>query len=72
MPGRPVEQDPLRHARAELREALRVAQKVDDLLHLVARLLEPGDLVPRDRRLEVGLTDFVLTRGITCTVRHSR
>ena len=47
--GRPVEEDPLRHARAEPLEALRVAQEVDDLLQLLLRLVEPGDLVPGDR-----------------------
>jgi len=51
LPGarRAVEQNPLRHARTELREALRILEEVDDLLHLVSRLLEPGDLVPGDR-----------------------
>ena len=48
--GRAVEQDALRHARAEALEALRVAQEVDHLLELVLRLVEPGDLGPRDRR----------------------
>ena len=48
---RPVEQDPLRHACAELGEALRVAKEVDDLLHLGSCLFESGDLVPGDGRL---------------------
>ena len=48
--GRAVEEDPLRHARAEALEALRVAQEVDDLLQLLLRLVEAGDLVPGDRR----------------------
>ena len=48
--GRAVEEDPLRHARAEPLEALRVAQEVDDLLELLLRLVEPGDLLPGDRR----------------------
>ena len=53
--GRPVEQEPLRHARAERREFLRVAEKVDDLLKLGFRVLDAGDVVERDRRLRVRL-----------------
>src|SRR5919108_2005229 len=48
---RAVEEDALRDAGAELREPLRVAQEVDDLLHLLARLLEARDVLPRDGRL---------------------
>ena len=48
--GRAVEEDALRHARAERLEALRVAQEVDDLLELLLRLVEAGDVVPGDRR----------------------
>ena len=44
---RPVEQDPSRHTRAEPLEALAVAQEVDDLLELLLRLVEAGDVVPR-------------------------
>ena len=54
LPGarRPVEQNSLSaRARRASRSASSRLQEVDDLLHLVARLLEPGDLVPRDRRL---------------------
>src|SRR5581483_11723815 len=50
-PRRPVQQDALRHARAELLEPARVAQEVDDLLQLLLRLVEAGDVVPRDREL---------------------
>ena len=44
--GRPVEQDALRDARAELLEALRVAEELDDLVQLGLRLLEAGDVLP--------------------------
>ena len=53
--GRPVEQEPLRHAGAERRELLRVAEEVDDLLELRLRVLDAGDVVERDRRLRVRL-----------------
>jgi hypothetical protein len=53
--GRPVEQEPLRHAGAERRELLRVAEEVDDLLKLCLRVLDAGDVVERDRRLRVRL-----------------
>jgi hypothetical protein len=49
-PGRTVEQHPLRDARPEALEALRVAEKVDDLLELGLRLLDARDVVPGDRR----------------------
>ena len=48
--GRAVEEDALRHARAERLELPRVAQEVDDLLQLLLRLVEAGDLVPRHAR----------------------
>ncbi len=48
--GRPVQEDPLRHARAQTLEALRVAQEVDDLLKLRLRLVEARDVGPADRR----------------------
>ena len=60
---RPVEQDPLRDARAETGELLRVPHEVDDLLHLVAHFLEARDFVPRDRRLR---------RGVHVLRRHPR
>ena len=50
-PRRAVEEDTFRHARAERLEPLRVAEEVDDLLQLLLRLLEPGDVVPGHRRL---------------------
>ena len=49
--GRAVEQDALRHLGAELLEALRVAQELDDLLQLGLGLVGAGDVVPADRRL---------------------
>ena len=53
--GRAVEEEALRHARAEPREPLRVAEEVDDLLELGLRVLDAGDVVERDRRLRVRL-----------------
>src|SRR5439155_19724304 len=47
-PRRPVQEDPLRDARPEAREAARVAQEVDHLLQLRLRLVQPGDLLPAD------------------------
>ena len=49
--GRAVEQDPLRHLGAELLEALRVGEEVDDLAQLVLGLVDAGDVVPGDRAL---------------------
>ena len=46
--GRPVQQDALRHLRAERAEALGVAQEVDDLVQLVLGLVDAGDLAPAD------------------------
>jgi hypothetical protein len=48
-PGRSVEEDAFRYARAEPFEPLRVAQEVDDLQQLGLRLVEAGHLVPRHR-----------------------
>ena len=53
--GRAVQQDALGHLRAELAEALRVPQEVDDLLQLGLGLVGAGDLVPLDRAGGVGL-----------------
>ena len=47
--GRPVEENALRHPRAERLEPLRIAQEVDDLLQLLLCLVEPGDVRPGDR-----------------------
>ena len=46
--GRPVEQDPLRHACAQLLEALGMAEEVDDLPQLGLRLVDAGDVPPAD------------------------
>ena len=54
-PGRAVEQDSLGHLRAEIAEALGVAQIVDDLAELLLGLFGAGDVGPRDRRRRVGL-----------------
>ena len=54
-PGRPVEQDAVRDARAELRVALRVLQEIDDLDQLVLGLVDPGDVVEGDPLLLVRL-----------------
>ena len=45
---RPHQQDALRNAAAELLELLRLAQEVDDLLQLVLRLVDAGDVLERD------------------------
>ena len=47
--GRAVEQDPLRHLRAERGEPLGVAQELDHLAQLRLRLVAAGDVVPGDR-----------------------
>ena len=52
---RPVQQDALRDLRADLAEALGVAQVVDDLAQLILGLVGAGDVAPRDRRRGVGL-----------------
>ena len=49
---RAVEEDALRDARAELLEALRVAEEVDDLLQLLLHLLQAGDVRPGDGRCQ--------------------
>jgi hypothetical protein len=43
-PGRAIEQDSLRHPRAEPFEALGRAQELDDLRQLLLHLLQPGDV----------------------------
>ena len=49
--GRPVEQEALRHLRAETLEPLRLAQEVDDLHQLGADFLDARDVGPGDLRL---------------------
>ena len=46
--GRAVQQDALRHLRAELAEALRVAHELHDLAQLVLRLLDALHVLPAD------------------------
>ena len=46
--GRSVEQDALRHACAQLLEALGMAEEVDDLPQLLLRLVDAGDVPPAD------------------------
>src|SRR5581483_3113677 len=53
--GRPVQEQALRHLRAQSLEALRVAQEVDDLHQLRADLLDACDVVPGDLRLPAAL-----------------
>ena len=48
-PRRAVQEDPLRHLRAELLELLRVAQELDDLLELAAGVVDARDVLPADR-----------------------
>ena len=51
--GRADQQDTLRHVAADGREAIRVAQEVDDFLDLVLRLVDAGDVLERDDVLAV-------------------
>ena len=51
--GRAVQQDALRHLRAQPLEPLRVGEEVDDLAQLVLGLLDAGDVVPGDRGLRL-------------------
>ena len=53
--GWAVEQDPFRDLRAELAEAPRVADVVDDLAQLFLGLVRAGDVAPPDRRRRLGL-----------------
>ena len=48
---RPVQEDASWHAGAEALEALAVAEELDDLLELLLRLVEAGDVVPRHLHL---------------------
>src|SRR5919202_226359 len=52
---RAVEQDALRHLRAELLEALRIAQELHDLAQLGLRLVGACNVLPVDRLRGVGL-----------------
>ena len=73
VPGRAVQKDALRHLRAELLEALRVGEEVDDLAQLVLGLLDAGDVAPGDRRcVERGLISCGFVRGISLSVRHMK
>ena len=68
---RAVQQDPLRHLRAELLELLRVAQELDDLLQLrLAPRRRPRCPSNATAWLEAGLICCGLTRGITFSIRH--
>ena len=49
-PGRAVQEDALRDRGAELLEALRVGEEVDDLAQLVLGLVDAGDVGPADAR----------------------
>ncbi len=69
---RAVEEDPLRDARAELLEALRVAEEVDDLLQLFLHLLQAGDVRPGNRDVERVSAREVDTRGVSFTTRHRK
>ena len=55
VPGGPCSRMPLRDARAELAEALGVAQELHDLAQLVLRLLDAGHVVPAHRPRGGGL-----------------
>ena len=63
VPGRPDEQHALRDAAADRREAARLAQEVDDLLHFFLRLVHAGDIREGDsRRLGIRLARLALER----------
>ena len=66
--GRAVEQDALRDLRAEPLEVLRLGEKLDDLPQLLLRLLDPGDVVPRDRALRAGVICCGFVLGISFIV----
>ena len=70
--GRAVQQDALGDAGAELLEAVRVAQELDDLAQLVLGLVAAGDVVPADRAGGLGLICCGLVRGIIFSVRQIR
>ncbi len=48
VPGRPEQQDPVRHAPAQASVAARVLEEVDDLGQLGLCLVDAGDVVERD------------------------
>ena len=50
VPGRPVEQHALRDPRAERLELLRVLEELLDLVQLLDRLVDPGDVAEGDLR----------------------
>ena len=50
-PGRPDEQHALGDARADRDELVRVLEELDDLVELLLRLVDTGDVDERDRRL---------------------
>ena len=68
---RAVEEDALRHLRAESLEPLRLAHELDDLHELAAHLLDAGDIRPGRRRVFAPVIMFAgLTRGIIPAVRQ--
>ena len=68
-----MEEDPFRHARAELLEALRIAQEVDDLLQLLLHLGEARHVVPGHGRARARVAArCVFTRGVSFTTRQRK
>ena len=61
--GRAVQQHAGGDARAEVAEALGVAQELDDLAQLVLGLVDAGDVLPADRGLHLGLDLHGLRAG---------
>ena len=70
--GRAVEQDAARHSGAELREARRVTQELDDLLELGLRLVAPATSAQPIGALASGLISVGLVRGIIFSVRQMK
>ena len=64
VPGGPCSRMPLRHAGAELAEALGVAQELHDLAQLVLGLLHAGHVVPATEPADEGLISCGLVRGM--------
>ena len=71
-PGRPVQEDALRHAGSQLLEAVRVAQELHHLAQLMLGLVAPGDVFPADRGRPLRLDRLRLVRGIDFSVRQIR
>ena len=54
VPGGPTEQSAARDAPAELLKLLRIAQELDDLLQILLRLIDAGDVIEGDAAMALG------------------